>query len=51
MALRDDKEYELIKAIRASESESERSRLIRELDQLPLRIHPFYSRCRSRVSY
>jgi hypothetical protein len=44
MALRDDKEYELIKAIGASKSESERSRLIRELDQLPVRIHPFYSR-------
>jgi hypothetical protein len=44
MALRDDKEYELIKAIGASNSASERSRLIRKLDQLPVRIRPFYSR-------
>jgi hypothetical protein len=44
MALRNDKEYELINAIRTSKSELERSQLIEDLDQLPVRIYPFYSR-------
>ena len=39
-----DAELELIERIRAATRAEERSRLISELDQLPVKFHPFYSR-------
>jgi hypothetical protein len=39
-----DKELELIEQVKAASSPEERSRLISQLEQLPVKIHPFYSR-------
>jgi hypothetical protein len=39
-----DEELELIEQIRAKSSTEQRSRLISRLDELPVRLHPFYHR-------